>query len=153
MSKERIEIYIDQEKFTINYEKQTAAELLILAKEDPAETTLVQKIGKEIVKFKDDEVINLKNGMQFVVFHDSPTSVSNFGPDRFIEELTVLGYQPELIVASDRNKYAILREFEIPLGKFTGRTIDLGILATNDFLNVGHFRTACSRQTPVVRKI
>lgn len=133
MSKEKIEIYIDQEKFTIDNEKQTASDLLKLAKEDPAETTLVLKLGKDLVKFKDDEVIILKNGMQFVVFHDGPTPVSYFGPDRFKEELVTLGYQPEIITASDNNKYAILREYVILLGKFSGRRIDLGILATSDF--------------------
>ena len=55
MSKETIEIYIDKEKFTIDNEKQTAAELLKLAKEDPAETTLVLKLGNDLVKFKDDD--------------------------------------------------------------------------------------------------
>ena len=135
MSREKIEIYIDQEKFTIDNEKQTAADLLKLAKEDPTETTLVLKLGKDLVKFKDDEDIILKNGMQFVVFHDGPTSVSYFGPDRFKEELATLGYQPELIIASDNNKYAILREYVIPLGKFSGRKIDLGMLATSDFPN------------------
>ena len=133
MSKEKIEIYIDQEKFTIDNEKQTAAQLLKLAKEDPAETTLVLKLGNDLVKFKDDDDVILKNGMQFVVFHDGPTPVSYFGPDRFTEELVTLGYQPKLIVASDNNKYAILREYVIPLGKFAGRIIDLGMLATSDF--------------------
>ena len=133
MSKEKIEIYIDQQKFTISNEKQTAADLLKLAKEDPAETTLVLKLGKDLVKFKDDEVIILKDGMQFVVFHDGPTPVSYFGPHRFKEELVTLGYQSEIVSASDNNKYAILRDYVIPLGKFTGRIIDLGMLATSDF--------------------
>ena len=133
MSRETIEIYIDKEKFTINNEKQTAAELLKLAKENPAETTLVLKLGNDLVKFKNDDDVILKNGMQFVVFHDGPTPVSYFGPDRLIEELATLGYQPKLIVASDNNKYAILREYVIPLGKFAGRIIDLGMLATSDF--------------------
>ena len=133
MSKETIEIYIDKEKFTIDNEKQTAAELLKLAKEDPAETTLVLKLGNDLVKFKDDDDVVLKNGMQFVVFHDGPTPVSYFGPDRFAEELVTLGYQPELLVASDNNKYVVLRDYLVLLGKFSGRIIDLGMLATSDF--------------------
>ena len=133
MSKETIEIYIDKEKFTIDNEKQTAAELLKLAKEDPAETTLVLKLGNDLVKFKDDDDVILKNGMQFVVFHDGPTPVSYFGPDRFAEELVTLGYKPELLVASDNNKYVVLRNYPVLLGKFSGRIIDLGMLATSDF--------------------
>ena len=133
MGKETIEFYIDKEKFTIDNEKQTAAELLKLAKEDPAETTLVLKLGNDLEKFKDDDDVILKNGMQFVVFHDGPTPVSYFGPDRFAEELVTLGYQPELLVASDNNKYVVLRDYPVLLGKFSGRIIDLGMLATSDF--------------------
>jgi hypothetical protein len=133
MGKDKIVFFIDKEKFTTDDERQTAAQLLKLAKEDPAETTLVLKHGNDLTRFKDDEEVILKNGMRFVVFHDGPTPVSYFGPERFLEELTALGYQPELIVASDDNKYAILRDYEIPLGKFGGRKIDLGMLATNDF--------------------
>jgi hypothetical protein len=131
--KNEIVFFIDKEKFTTEDETQTAAQLLVLAKEDPAETTLVLKQGNELKKFKDEDMVTIKNGMHFVVFHDGPTPVSDFGPGRFSEELTALGYKPELIVASDNNKYAILRDYEVPLGKFNGRKIDLGMLATNDF--------------------
>ena len=133
MSKDKIVIFIDKEQFTTDKEKQTAAELLKLAKEDPAETTLVLKHGNDLIKFKDEDVVTLKNRMHFVVFHDGATTVSCYGPDRFEEELTTIGYKPELIVASDGNKFAILQDYVVPLGKFSGRTIDLGILATSDF--------------------
>ena len=133
MDKEKIVFFIDKEQFTIYDETQTAADLLKLAKEDPAETTLVLKHGNDLTKFKDDDKVIVKNGMIFAVFHDGPTPVSSFGPDRFVKELTHLGHQPELIVASDKNKYAVIRDYEIPLGQFHERTIDLGMLATNDF--------------------
>lgn len=133
MAKDEIVFFIDKEKFTIDDEAQTAAQLLELAKEEPAETTLVLKQGNDLKKFKDEDIVNLKNGMHFVVFHDGPTPVSYFGPDRFVDELTELGYKPELIVASDSNKYAILPSYEVLLGKFIGKKIDLGMLATNDF--------------------
>lgn len=133
MDKDKIVFFIDKEQFTIYDETQTAADLLKLAKEDPAETTLVLKDGNDLVKFKDEDKVIVKNGMIFVVFHDGPTPVSYFGPDRFVEELTSLGYKTELIVASDNNKYAIIPGYVIPLGKFNKRTIDLGMLATNDF--------------------
>lgn len=133
MDKENIVFFIDKEKFTTDDESQTAADLLKLAEEDPAETTLVLKHGKELTKFKDEETVHLKNGMHFVVFHDGPTPVSYFGPERFMEELKTLGYKPELTVASDGNQYVILRDYVVPLGKFSGRTIELGMLATSDF--------------------
>ena len=43
MDKEKIVFFIDKEEFTTYNDKQTAAQLLKLAKEDPAETTLVLK--------------------------------------------------------------------------------------------------------------
>ncbi len=133
MAKDKIVFFIDQQKFETEDAMQTAAELLILAQEDPAETTLVLKQGNELKKYDDGETVNLKNGMHLVVFHDGPTPVSAFGPERFINELAALGYEPELITAPDNNKYAILRGYEVPLGRFAGRKIDLGMLATNDF--------------------
>ena len=133
MSNEKIVFFIDKEQFTTDNEKQTAAELLELAKEDPTETTLVLKEGNGLTKFKDHDIVYLKNGMHFVVFHDGATPVSSFGPGRFAEELTTLGYKPELIVAADDNKFAILRNYVVQLGKFSGQIIDLGMLATSDF--------------------
>ena len=79
MDKEKIVFFIDKEEFTTYNDKQTAAQLLKLAKEDPAETTLVLKHGNDLTKFKDDDEVTLKNGMRFVVFHDGPTPVSCFG--------------------------------------------------------------------------
>lgn len=133
MSKDTIEIYIDQQTLKIEHEIITAEELLKLANEDPAETTLVLKDGKELHKFDDDEKIVLKNGMHFVVFHDGPTPVSYFGPERFIEELGDLGYEPRLITINNNENYAILDDYVIQSGRFINRKIDLGMLATNDF--------------------
>ena len=70
MDKDKIVFFIDKEQFTIYDETQTAADLLKLAKEDPAETTLVLKDGNDLVKFKDEDKVIVKNGMIFVVFHD-----------------------------------------------------------------------------------
>lgn len=133
MSKDKITIFIDKQEFTIYEDPQTAADLLRLAKEDPKVTTLVLKHGNDLKKFKDEDKIFLKNGMTFVIFHDGPTPVSYFGPDRFAEELTTLGYTPELITALDNNKYAVLKSYMISLGKFSGKIIDLAVLATSDF--------------------
>lgn len=134
MSKESIEFYVDQQKFTTDNDTQTAGELLQLASEDPAETTLVLKEGKELYKYDDDdEKINLKNGMCFVVFHDGPTSVSYFGPERFVDELNNLGFSPEIITLDGNDKYAILHDYVIQSGRFINRKIDLGMLATKDF--------------------
>ena len=121
MSKDYYEIYIDQQKFIIENETQTARELLQLAKEDPAETTLVLKVGKNLHKYDDDQKIILKSGICFVVFHDGPTPVSYFGPERFKEELCNLGYEPKLIIVNNNDKYAILHDYVIQSGRFINR--------------------------------
>ena len=73
----QIVIHIDQQKFELDDRPYAARELLILAGENPAETTLVLKHGNDLKKFENpDESIDVKNGMQFVVFHNGPTPVS-----------------------------------------------------------------------------
>ena len=52
-------------------------ELLELAGENPAETTLVLRHGNELTKLTDlNQEIDVKNGTHFVVFHNGPTPVS-----------------------------------------------------------------------------
>jgi ABC-type uncharacterized transport system ATPase component len=75
--KKEIVIHIDQEQFKVERSEMTVRELLALAGEEPAETTLVFRHGNEQRKYTNlDEVVRLENGMHFVVFHNSPTPVS-----------------------------------------------------------------------------
>ena len=130
----KIEFFIEKQEFKTDQEKFTARVLLRdYAGEDPDKTTLVLKQGNDITKFKDDDTIYLKNGMHFVVFHDGPTPVSYFGPTRLIDELIKLGYEPKLVTAADNQQYVVLENFQVMLGRFVGRVIDLGILATQDY--------------------
>jgi len=70
-------IFIDQERFKLEDREYTPRELLKLAGDDPAETTLVLKHGNDIEKLTDlDKPLRPKNGEHFVVFHNSPTPVS-----------------------------------------------------------------------------
>lgn len=70
-------IHIDQQKFELEPRIYTAGELLRIAGENPAETTLVLKHGNDLKKFENpEEQIEIGNGMQFVVFHNGPTPVS-----------------------------------------------------------------------------
>jgi hypothetical protein len=55
-----------------------------------------------------------------------------YGPDRLIEELTALGHRAELVTANG-NAFAVIRGYQVPLGRFAGRVIDLAIPATADF--------------------
>lgn len=71
----QIIIHIDQQKFELESRTYTPRELLLLADENPDETTLVLKKG--LKKFEDpNEPIEMENGMHFVVFHNGPTPVS-----------------------------------------------------------------------------
>lgn len=77
MSPHKFVFFVDQEKFETEQETLTVREILLVAKEDPASTTLVERVGHETVKHTDlNEVIHLKNGKKFVVFHNGPTPVS-----------------------------------------------------------------------------
>lgn len=56
-----------------------------------------------------------------------------YGIDRFIQDLSELGYSPEKVVTEDNANYAVIRNFEVPVGRFQGRIIDLGIPVPNDY--------------------
>lgn len=76
-TKNEVIIFIDQQQFKVENREYTPRELLTLAGENPAETTLVLKHGHELDKLTDlDKPIGLSNGMHFVVFHNTPTPVS-----------------------------------------------------------------------------
>lgn len=129
--------FIDKEKCESPIANLSVRTLLQdFAKEDPAQTTLVISKGNDLTKLSNlDQIIHLENGMKFVVYHNTPTTVSftGYGPERLISELDVLGYNAEIRKDNDDNAYAIIRKFEVSLGRFAGRIIDLGILATADF--------------------
>lgn len=73
----QVVIFIDQQQFKLEEREYTPRELLTLAGDDPAETTLVRKRGHELEKLTDlDKPIRLENGEHFVVFHNEPTPVS-----------------------------------------------------------------------------
>lgn len=56
-----------------------------------------------------------------------------FGPERLLFDLQKLGYEAEIVVGSDNNSFVIIRGYEVLLGRFAGRIIDLGIMATADY--------------------
>lgn len=55
-----------------------------------------------------------------------------YGPERLIHDLEALGYVVEAVKLEQAN-YAVILGYEVPLGVFQGRKIDLGIPATADF--------------------
>lgn len=76
-NKEKTIVFIDKRQFELDRDSVTVRELLTLAGEDPAETTLVLRHGNDLHKYTDpNESIDLKNGLHFVVFHNAPTPVS-----------------------------------------------------------------------------
>jgi hypothetical protein len=64
--------------------------------------------------------------------------MSDYGDVRLIRELTTLGYSVERVVGQDGGTYVVFQEYEIPVGKFAGRVIGLGLLASADFPNSVH---------------
>jgi hypothetical protein len=76
-SKEEVVFFIDQQKFKAEDRPYSVRELLVLAGENPDETTLVLRHGNELTKLTDlDQRIEIKNGTHFLVFHNGPTPVS-----------------------------------------------------------------------------
>lgn len=70
--------FIDKEKFKTAITEFSVRDLLEkFAQENPEETTLVYRKGNELEKLTDlNFIVNLVNGMKFVVYHNGPTSVS-----------------------------------------------------------------------------
>ena len=56
-----------------------------------------------------------------------------YGIDRFLQDLTDSGFMIEKMVVADNIDYAVIRNFEVPGGRFQGRIIDLGIPVPNDY--------------------
>lgn len=78
MENKNIVFFIGKEKYTTDKDKLTVREILTqFAEEDPNETKLVLRKGKDHHEYSDlDEVIELKNGMKFILFDKQPTPVS-----------------------------------------------------------------------------
>jgi Fe2+ or Zn2+ uptake regulation protein len=66
------------EQFKTERTELTVQEILQdFAKENPNETTLVHKNGNNLEKLTElNMVIKLENGMKFIVYHNTPTTVS-----------------------------------------------------------------------------
>lgn len=70
--------FIDQQKFRTEEATLTVRALLEdYAKEDPSQTVLVLKKGNELKRLENlEEVVEMENGLHFIVFHEGPTQVS-----------------------------------------------------------------------------
>lgn len=56
-----------------------------------------------------------------------------YGAERLHTDLKELGYDVELSTGNDGNRFVVIRRYEVELGRFAGRVIDLGIMATQDY--------------------
>lgn len=74
----KVVFFIDAEKFETEKKELSVRTLLVdFAKEDPSNTTLAQRIGRELIKYTDlEQKIKMKDGMKFIVLHNDPTPVS-----------------------------------------------------------------------------
>lgn len=57
----------------------------------------------------------------------------SYGAARLLDEVLRLGYRAELVTSSKNRPFVVLRAYVVELGRFAGRTIDLGLQATADF--------------------
>ena len=55
----------------------------------------------------------------------------NYGPQKLISGLAELGFEAQLVEAGD-NRFAVF-PYDVPIGRFAGRSIKVGVLATPDF--------------------
>jgi hypothetical protein len=56
-----------------------------------------------------------------------------FGAEKLLADLLERGFTAEIVDGNEGNKYAVIRGYEIELGRFAGRIIDLGIMVTPDY--------------------
>lgn len=61
-----------------------------------------------------------------------------YGPEKLVEDFNELNLQPELVQGPDGQTYAIFKDFEIEIGKFAGRVIDLALLVLPDYPRIVH---------------
>ncbi len=62
-----------------------------------------------------------------------PEMTPLLGPQRLRNDLEALGFKAEVVKAPDGTGYVVIRSYMVPLGRFAGRVIDLGLLARPDF--------------------
>jgi hypothetical protein len=73
-----IVFFIGKKRFEAQTAQHTVREILTTyANEDPSQTTLALKTDGDPAEYTNpDQVIEIKNGAHFVVFHNTPTTVS-----------------------------------------------------------------------------
>jgi hypothetical protein len=133
-----IVFHIDQEEFHATTDRFTVRTLLAdYAKEDPNTSILEERQGNATVRHENlDEVLVVKSGTRFIVLHNKPTPVSDFGLQRLVDDLHALGHASvDTMTDAGGIVYAIIRGFVVPAGGFAGRQVDLGIPAPPGFPN------------------
>ena len=131
--KKFIKIKIRNKPFKFDHcQSLTVKELIELGGENPDQSklALLTKTGTE--KYTDlDEVIKLEDKMKFTILNMCPTTVSFFGGERLMKELSDDGYNVSL-VGSPQN-FVVIKEYEIESGKFQGRVVNLAFSTTPNY--------------------
>ena len=60
------------------------------------------------------------------------------GQEYFVKDLENIGYQPIVVQGTDNNFYVVLTDLEVPIGRFEGRIIDLGLMVHPDYPRIVH---------------
>ncbi len=130
--KHEVVFFIDRQQFKSDQDDLTVRTLLVdFAKEDPSQTTLATKHGNDLYKSRRSHPHRERDEIRCATQH-SDTGIVIFGPDRLIAELSALGYVVER-VAVGAEVFAVIRDYEVLVGIFAGRVIDLGLQCTADF--------------------
>jgi hypothetical protein len=56
-----------------------------------------------------------------------------YGIERLVSDLGELGYEVEKMTDADGNQFAVMPKYMIEIGRFDGRVVSLGIMATADY--------------------
>lgn len=75
-----------------------------------------------------------------------------YGSEYFINEFNELGYQPIIVIGSDNRTYAVFKDFEIEIGKFSGKVIDLGLMILPDYPRMVHSSIHVKATPPLFEK-
>ncbi|MGH7518852.1 MAG: hypothetical protein ACREOC_15535 [Gemmatimonadales bacterium] len=58
---------------------------------------------------------------------------SGYGPNRLVAELHALGHSRAAQVHAENQTFVVIPEYEVQVGRFQGRIVDLGLPAVPDF--------------------
>ena len=130
--------YLDGEREVTDQRQLTPNEIIVqYGHKDAATHYLIQiEDGREVNNYKDkgNMIICMKDDTHYQMISTGPTPVSDGRPKAGVEVfsngLIELGYVPVLLADTTDHMYF---DYEVPVGKYAGRTVKLGFVVPLDF--------------------